>query len=151
MVSVLGDYYYDFPKKMPLKLRLKDMLEDKVDESFYLSEKAVKGIEKTSFSSAKLENRTEKDGIAPTLMARDYKDPKLVVENDQENLTTTKNKPIRVGFIPYPNSEKAHQSNSVYSTQGTCPTIDTCGGGNREPKIVEDISGRMKDNFIKYE
>ena len=82
MVSVLGDYYYDFPKTKPLKLRLKDMLEDNVDESFYLSERAVKGIENTSFSSAKLENRTERGGgVIPTLMARDYKDPKLVVEN----------------------------------------------------------------------
>jgi hypothetical protein len=64
-----------------LKLRLKDMLEENVDESFYLSEKAVKGIENTSFNSAKLENRTEQGGVIPTLLARDYKDPKLVVEN----------------------------------------------------------------------
>ena len=82
MVSILGDYYYDFPKTIPLTLRLKDMLEDNVDESFYLSERAVKGIENTSFSSAKLENRTDKGGVCPTLMARDYKDPKLVVENE---------------------------------------------------------------------
>lgn len=80
MVSWLGDYYYDFPQQKPLKLKLKDMLEDNVAESFYLSERAVKGIENTSFSSAKLENRTDKGGICPTLMARDYKDPKLVVE-----------------------------------------------------------------------
>ena len=26
----------------------------------------------------------------------------------------------------------------VYSTQGIVPTINTCGGGHREPKIVED-------------
>lgn len=29
MVSVLGDYFYEFPAKKPLKLRLKDMLEGK--------------------------------------------------------------------------------------------------------------------------
>ncbi len=62
MVSILGDYYYNFPQNKPLKLKLKDMLEDNVDESFYLSERAVKGIENTSFSSAKLENRTEQGG-----------------------------------------------------------------------------------------
>ena len=59
---------------------LKDVLEKNVDESFYLSERAVKGIENTSFSSAKLENRTHRGGVMPTLMARDYKDPKLVIE-----------------------------------------------------------------------
>ena len=34
MVSILGDYFYDFPKKIPLKLRLKDMLEKEVDEKY---------------------------------------------------------------------------------------------------------------------
>ena len=48
MVSILGDYYYDFPKKKPLKLKLKDMLEDNVDESFYLSERMVDYFEKHS-------------------------------------------------------------------------------------------------------
>ncbi len=36
MISVLGDYTYEFPKEFPLKLRLKDMLEDTVDEKFYI-------------------------------------------------------------------------------------------------------------------
>lgn len=79
MVSILGDYYYSFPKPIKLEKRLSDMLEKNVDESFYLSEKAVAGIENTAFNSAKLENRTEKDGIMGTLLARDYKDPKLVI------------------------------------------------------------------------
>jgi DNA (cytosine-5)-methyltransferase 1 len=48
MVSILGDYYYDFPKTKPLKLKLKDMLEDNVDESFYLSERMVDYFEKHS-------------------------------------------------------------------------------------------------------
>ena len=38
MVSLLGDYHYTFPKPIELKLKLKDMLEDKVDERYYLSE-----------------------------------------------------------------------------------------------------------------
>ena len=41
MVSVLGDYYYEFPKKQKLELRLKDMLEDNVDEMYYLSDKQI--------------------------------------------------------------------------------------------------------------
>lgn len=44
MVSLLGDYYYDFPQPIPLELRLKDMLESNVDEKHYLSEKAIKGL-----------------------------------------------------------------------------------------------------------
>jgi DNA (cytosine-5)-methyltransferase 1 len=41
MISVLGDYYYEFPRKKKLKLRLKDMLEDEVDEKYYLSDKLL--------------------------------------------------------------------------------------------------------------
>ena len=44
MVSFLGDYYYDFPKTIPLKLRLKDMLEKEVDEKYYLSDKMIRYI-----------------------------------------------------------------------------------------------------------
>ena len=40
-MSILGDYYYEFPHKMKLKYRLKDFLESKVDESYYLSDKAI--------------------------------------------------------------------------------------------------------------
>lgn len=32
---------FQFPKKQPLKLKLKDVLEDKVDEKYYLSEKMI--------------------------------------------------------------------------------------------------------------
>lgn len=42
MVSWLGDYYFDFPQPKKLTLRLKDMLEEKVDKKYYLSEKTVK-------------------------------------------------------------------------------------------------------------
>lgn len=41
MVSILGKYYYEFPKKKKLEINLKDMLEDKVDEKYYLSDKMI--------------------------------------------------------------------------------------------------------------
>ena len=44
MVSILGNYSYSFPPKQPLKLKLKDMLEDNVDEKYYLSDKMINTI-----------------------------------------------------------------------------------------------------------
>lgn len=44
MVSWLGDYDYTFPEGFELKLRLKDILDDEVDEKYYLSDKAVEGL-----------------------------------------------------------------------------------------------------------
>ena len=39
MVSVLGNYSYEFPKPVELKTVMKDFLDDKVDEKYYLSER----------------------------------------------------------------------------------------------------------------
>lgn len=44
MVSILGDYAYTFPCKIPLKYRLKDLLEKEVDEKYYLDDKTIDRI-----------------------------------------------------------------------------------------------------------
>ena len=38
MVSILGEYYYEFPKPFPLEKRLKDYLEESVDEKYYIKD-----------------------------------------------------------------------------------------------------------------
>lgn len=73
------DRGFTFPQAVPLKLRLKDMLEDEVDEHYYLSDSQIARDLNTGFNSQKLENRTvEENGVMRTLLARDYKDPKCV-------------------------------------------------------------------------
>ena len=47
MVSILGDYSYSFPQKIPLKLKLKDLLEDNVDEKYYIEDDLLQHIIKT--------------------------------------------------------------------------------------------------------
>lgn len=44
MVSVLGDYYYNMPKTMPLKYCLRDFLDKEVDDKYYLSEKVIMSL-----------------------------------------------------------------------------------------------------------
>ncbi len=41
VVSILGDAWFNFPQPVELKLRLKDMLEDRVDEKYYLPQDKV--------------------------------------------------------------------------------------------------------------
>lgn len=41
VVSILGDAWFTFPQPRELKLRLKDLLEDKVDEKYYLPQEKV--------------------------------------------------------------------------------------------------------------
>lgn len=47
MVSILGNYNYRFPVKSKLNLRLKDLLENNVDEKYYLSDKMIDYISAT--------------------------------------------------------------------------------------------------------
>lgn len=42
MVSILGDYYYEFPPTKKLEKRLKDYLETEVDKKYYLSDQMLK-------------------------------------------------------------------------------------------------------------
>lgn len=44
MVSILGQYNYEFPKKVELKLRLKNFLDNEVDEKYFLSEKMLETV-----------------------------------------------------------------------------------------------------------
>ena len=77
MVSVLGDYYYEFPKAVPLKKRLKDMLEEEVDEKYYLSEETIMKVLNSTFEQCR-NSINSGGGIVRTLCARDYKRPQLV-------------------------------------------------------------------------
>lgn len=56
-VSIRKDYLYcfdfKFPKKQELKLKLKDMLENEVDEKYYLSDKMIKYISATGTANFK--------------------------------------------------------------------------------------------------
>ena len=67
---------FEFPESFELKLRLKDMLENEVDEKYYLSEKQVNSI-RTSTYTQNARRIQEKD-FCDTLCARDWKDPKCV-------------------------------------------------------------------------
>jgi len=63
---------FNFPKTIPLKLRLKDILEDIVDEKYYLSDEAVKRIETSKFYQGFKTDKTEYSGC---LTAGYYKIP----------------------------------------------------------------------------
>lgn len=100
MFSFLGEYNYHFPQPIALKKKLKDYLEDNVDEKYYINnEKADKLIKQLidngtlpqhsraefqtcgqtetlllkGMSSKKYEPYAEKVDISTTLCARDYK------------------------------------------------------------------------------
>ena len=44
MFSFLGEYNYHFPESIPLEKKLKDYLEDEVDEKYYLNNEKAKKL-----------------------------------------------------------------------------------------------------------
>lgn len=77
---------YEFPPKQELKLKLKDMLEDEVDEKYYLSEEWVKKIkyeyENNTICETRYDEgiRTFKDNICGSLRTIDAGGNKCVIQ-----------------------------------------------------------------------
>lgn len=118
-VSILNGGDFSFPLKKELKTRLKDVLEDEVDEKYYLSDEQVEKIKTSTFTQER--KRIQENDYCDTLLARDWKDPKCV----------------QVGSLSGGKWDKMHeQSRRVYSGEGLAPTVHTCGGGNTEPKVL---------------
>ena len=124
MISVLGEYFYEFPEEFPLELRLKDMLEESVDEKFYISNEKINKIANSTFAQEK--TMIQKSDVCGTLLARDYKDPKCVEVE-----------PVRIGGL-YDTETSKHQAGAIWDKGAVAPTVDTMQGGNRQPLITEE-------------
>ena len=85
MVSILGDYSYTFPKPIPLNLKLKDMLEENVDEKYYLSNKQIESLESGNYNASKPSVKLEitDRGLCQTLdtMSGGNRQPLIRVKN----------------------------------------------------------------------
>lgn len=104
------DCYYDFPQQYKLKIRLKHLLEENVDEKYYLSDRVVK-----YFTEHSEDMKAKGNGFRFQPFDKEA-EPVL----------------IQVGQI-----EGSFESTGrVYSIEGISPTINTCGGGDREPNIL---------------
>lgn len=66
-----------FPPKQPLKLKLKDLLENKVEEKYYLTDEQVDRIMRSNYNQNR--RRIQEKDYCDTLCARDWKGPKCVV------------------------------------------------------------------------
>lgn len=104
MVSLLGNFSYEFPKPVELGTVMKDFLDDKVDEKYYLSERGggtlptqkdwTRSTRKSTILDVKYIGIEDEprvySNIIPTLSARDYKDPLRVAEPIGEDMRIRK-------------------------------------------------------------
>ena len=125
VVSILNDNQgYKFPKPIKLTKRIKDILEDGVDEKFYMNKpfKLVdKGRIKAEFTEINFEQTKRihgTDSYFQALAAQDRGINNILVKAE---LTCYNN----------------NQVNRILGDEGICSTLDTMQGGHREPKILE--------------
>lgn len=155
------DKGYMFPEKQELKLRLKDMLENDVDEKYYLSDTCLKGFLKHNENhKAKgtgfIFKPKTKDDIASCITARVFKhgatDNSILEPNDIAKTVRTggrgsldrhswdiilEPKVEQVGNIVNTGNWDNPQRGRIYSAEGLSPTLNCMQGGGLEPKIVE--------------
>lgn len=122
-VSIRGKHEpFVFPKPKKLTIRLRDMIDETVDERFYLKESTIRSILRSTFNSRRDSIRPG-DGLANTLLARDWRGPQCV----------------QVGEVVGGKWDKMHDiSKRVYEPDGIAPTVHCQQGGNTELKIAED-------------
>lgn len=120
-----GDYF-KFPCKEELKLKLKDMLEEEVDEKYYLSEKMI------SFFYKNEQKQIEKGNGFRFGVSDGNVIAKAVTTRAGSRMDDNFIKCIQVGNLDI----KGHDSiKRVYSEEGLSPTLTNMQGGNRQPMI----------------
>lgn len=119
----VNKYTFEFPEEFDNGIRLKDLLQQNVEEKYYISqektEKLISQLKdknslKLDMCQAKREGHPrEYTDFSPTLSARDYKEPRLI------------NELIKVGNI---NPSEKGMNGCVYNENGLSPTITTNKG-----------------------
>ncbi len=120
---------FEFPPKQELKLRLKDMLENEVDEKYYLSDTSMNNYLRNFGSKGKIQN-TDKE--CDTLQA--------AMGNGGGNVPIVERK-----YGIFDTEKSKHQAGSVYDKEGLSPTLDTMQGGWRQPYI--EINNGTKKGY----
>lgn len=126
----LDNNSFKFPEKQELKLRLKDMLEDEVEEKYYLNEKGINYITKRLETFTRLIDEKTEIAHCP------------ITAEGNKNWTgnfVKDSKCIQIGKLDI----KGHDCvKRVYSQEGISPTLTNMQGGNRQPKIEEVIENK---------
>ena len=136
IVGFRDEVEFEFAPKEELKLRLKDMLDDEVDEKYLLNQELVSKYLETGTAS---NHKGSQAG-------------KVADENDVFHTVNAGSHGYSMGYVKL---QQTHTLNikgndsikRIYSSDGLCPSLTTMQGGHREPKIAHPVRevGRRLD------
>ena len=141
MVSILGDYSFEFPKPIELTLTLKDMLEENVDERYYLSDSHINKILNWNAQQRPLSRVLGTDSTSPTLTARgagEYHSGMILLSEDLKDTTNVEYNPKLVGGCIV--SKQGKQIDKLTDVAATLMARDYKGFGNQGMTGVIEIT-----------
>lgn len=131
VVSILGEHKpYKFPEVEKTNMVLKDILEDEVDEKYYMDKPfqlVNKGNVKAEFTGINFEQSKRIHGTDSHFQCLGAKD------RGSNNILVK----ARLTDFAY------KQTSQVLGSDGICTTLDTMQGGHRQPKILTNTT----DNY----
>lgn len=167
MISILGEYNYTFPKPIPLKLKLKDLLEDNVDEKYFLSNAMIQHIESRmpsgDFHITTGINVGNKESLETagtiTTRAGNRATDNYLIENDDYDYSKEKGKIIRIknatkkGYLEATDGDGVDISGRMEHHRGTVQkgktqTLSTMGGENNGV-VVGTYQYAKSDRFMQ--
>ena len=116
---------FEFPKKEILQLKLKDILENNVEEKYYLSEKMIEGFIKHN-------DKHKQKGTGFIWKPKDDSDIANTLRANAA-LCPTDNTIKVLGNLDIKGQDIVKR---VYSDEGLSPTLTNMQGGNRQPKVM---------------
>lgn len=117
-----------FPEKIPLELKLKDLLEEQVDTKYYLIEKGIGRLVK---KNNKLIRNKDNPDVSSCIIAGYSK-----MDGRNNQYISEQNKPERIGGL-YDTEKRKHQAGSIYNPNAISPTLTTMfPGGDKQPFIL---------------
>ena len=153
---------FTFPEKMPLNIRVKDILENEVEEKYYINtdkakELIKKFVEKNqineidknpkiqwcgSYNGHQSGNVVYERGICNCIDVAGHVEPqKIMIKNPSVK---------QVGNIVTTGNFENPQRGRIYDSEGISPCLNTMQGGGLEPKFIEPVicasRGRNPDN-----
>lgn len=124
---------FEFPESQELQLRLKDLLENDVDEKYYLSDKLLDYFYRNE-KKQKENGNNFKFGLSDGNVVA-----KTITTKAGSRMGDNYIDVERLGGV-FDTEKSKHQAGSVYNKEGLAPTLDTMQGGYRQPLIEENIT-----------
>ena len=139
---------FKFPEKMPLNIRVKDILENNVDEKYYINTEKARQLIKKLLDKNRITGVEVCDATVNAPNVRDISNA-IISRYDagisnQRSWGTAVIEPHvkRLGNL-YSDTAGGARAGNTYDPEGLSPTLQTAQGGNRQPLIIEPHANKI--------